>query len=66
MVVVYASFLVDRGRTGDAWEVIRPGRLVAFDGGAESWFVAAKVALAVGDREATFRRVAALDAYEPG
>jgi hypothetical protein len=51
--VVYASHLLDQGKVKPAWEVIKPGRLVASAGEAEirSWYVAAKVALAAGDRE---------------
>jgi hypothetical protein len=65
--VVYASFLVDEGKPRDAWEVIRPGRLVSSPSMAElrRWFVAARVALAAGDREAAGKLVAALDSHDP-
>lgn len=65
--VVYASFLVDEGKAREAWEVIKPGRLVSSPSMAEMrrWFVAARVALAAGDSEAASKLVAALDAQEP-
>jgi tetratricopeptide (TPR) repeat protein len=61
--VVYASFLLDEGRARDAWPVIKPGRLVASPGQGElrRWYVAARVALAAGDKDAARRLVAALD-----
>lgn len=65
--VVYASFLLDQGRARDAWPVIKPGRLVASpsQGELRRWFVAARVALAAGDKDAARRLVAALDEQEP-
>ncbi len=64
--VVYASFLLDEGRPRDAWAVIKPGRLVASPSPGElrRWFVAARVALAAGDKEAAGKLVAALDEQE--
>ena len=64
--VVYASFLLDEGRPRDAWTVIKPGRLVASPppGELRRWFVAAKVALAAGDKEAARKLVGALDDHE--
>ena len=64
--VVYASFLLDEGRPRDAWAVIKPGRLVASPGPGElrRWFVAARVALAAGDRDAAERLVSALEDHE--
>lgn len=61
--VVYASFLLDQGRPRDAWEVIKPGRLVASPSPGElrRWFVAARVAIAADDKAAARRIVAALD-----
>ena len=61
--VVYASFLLDQGKARDAWQVIKPGRLVASPSPGElrRWFVAARVALEAGDKEAARRLVAALD-----
>lgn len=65
--VVYASFLLDEGRARDAWPVIKPGRLVASPtpGELRRWYVAARVALEAGDKEAARRLVAALDEQEP-
>lgn len=64
--VVYASYLLDEGRIRDAWAVIKPGRLVASPSTAEMrrWFVAARVALAAGDKEAATKLVDALEAQE--
>lgn len=65
--VVYASFLLDQNRPRDAWPVIKPGRLVASptEGELRRWFVAARVALEAGDKDAARRLVAALDEQEP-
>ena len=65
--VVYASFLLDQNRPLDAWPVIKPGRLVASPSPGElrRWYVAARVALEAGDKDAARRLVAALDEQEP-
>jgi tetratricopeptide (TPR) repeat protein len=65
--VVYASFLLDQGRARDAWPIIKPGRLVASptEGELRRWYVAARVALEAGDRDAARRLVAALDEQDP-
>ncbi|MGQ0848458.1 MAG: tetratricopeptide repeat protein [Actinomycetota bacterium] len=65
--VVYASHLLDRGRVADAWRVIRPGRLVsaAPESEVRSWFVAARVALAAGDKEAARKLVKAIEREQP-
>jgi hypothetical protein len=65
--VVYASFLLDEGKTHEAWHIIKPGRLVASPSPGElrRWFVAAKIALAAGDKDAARRLLAALDEQEP-
>lgn len=65
--VVYASFLLDQGRPRDAWPVIKPGRLVASpsEGELRRWFVAARVAMEAGDKDAARRLVAALDEQDP-
>lgn len=65
--VVYASFLLDEGRARDAWSVIKPGRLIASPspGDLRRWFVAARVAIAAGDKDAARKLVAALDDQEP-
>ncbi|MGH8915662.1 MAG: tetratricopeptide repeat protein [Acidimicrobiia bacterium] len=64
--VVYASFLLDEGKPLDAWNVIKPGRLVASPSPGElrRWYVAARVALEAGDMDAARRLVAALDEQE--
>ena len=65
--VVYASHLLDKGQVADAWRIIRPGRLVspAAESELRSWFVAARVAMAAGDREAAGRLVAAIAREDP-
>ncbi len=65
--VVYASFLLDEGRPRDAWNIIKPGRLVASPapGEVRRWFVAARAALAAGDKDAARTLLAALDRQEP-
>jgi tetratricopeptide (TPR) repeat protein len=65
--VVYASFLLDEGRPGEAWDIVRPGRLVASPtpGELRRWYVAAKAAVAAGDKDAARRLVAALDEQAP-
>lgn len=65
--VVYASFLIDEGKAREAWPIIKPGRLIASPspGEVRRWYVAAKVAFAVGDKDAARRLVAALDEQEP-
>lgn len=65
--VVYASFLLDEGKPREAWEVIKPGRLIASPSPGElrRWFVAARVALEAGDTDAARRILAALEEQEP-
>lgn len=65
--VVYASFLLDEGQARKAWEIIKPGRLIASPSPGElrRWFVAARVAIGAGDKEAASKLVAALDRHEP-
>jgi hypothetical protein len=60
--VVYASYLLDRGRVAEAWRVIKPGRLVTPSPESEvrRWFVAARVALAAGDKDAASRLINAV------
>lgn len=69
--VVYASSLLDRDLMGDAWRVIKPGRLVENPrpSALRRWFVAARVAHAAGDTDAARRLVDAIakqDADFPG
>ena len=65
--VVYASHLLDRGKVAEAWRVIKPGRLVspASEPEVRRWFVAARVALAAGDREAARRLIDAVAREDP-
>ena len=64
--VVYASFLLDEGKPLEAWPIVKPSRLVAQPSAGElrRWFVAARVALAAGDKDAARRIIAALDEQE--
>lgn len=52
--VVYASYLLDEGRPQEAWKIIAPGRLVADarESLLRRWYVAARVAVVLGDSEA--------------
>lgn len=65
--VVYASFLLDQGKPREAWPIIKPNRLIASPSEAElrRWYVAARVAMEAGDKDAARRIVAALDEQEP-
>jgi tetratricopeptide (TPR) repeat protein len=65
--VVYASHLLDQGRIADAWRVIKPGRLVspAAESEVRRWFVAARVAVAAGDKDAASRLIAAVAREDP-
>ena len=69
--VVYGSFLLDRGEARRAWDVVSPGRLVDDPTEARTrvWYVAARVAHALGDK-ATARKIydalEALDIAMPG
>ncbi|MEA1904188.1 MAG: hypothetical protein U9N56_11780 [Actinomycetota bacterium] len=64
--VVYASYLLDEGRPRDAWAIIKPKRLVASPSPGElrRWYVAARVAIEAGDKDAARRIIAALDRQE--
>lgn len=57
--VVYASHLLDEGRAAEAWRVIDPGRIERepSEAALRRYFVAARVAAAMGDAE-TARRLA--------
>ena len=65
--VVYASHLLDKGRLADAWRVIKPGRLVspAAESEVRRWFVAARVAMAAGEKETAGRLLAAVAREDP-
>jgi Flp pilus assembly protein TadD len=64
--VVFASFLLDRGRVAEAWRVIKPGRLIASptESQLRRWAVAARVAAASGDAGSARRLVAAIALHE--
>ena len=69
--VVFASFLLDAGRAKEAWKVVGPKRLAndAPDFELREWFVAARAALVLGDRDAAGRIIAGIskrDAEFPG
>jgi hypothetical protein len=51
-IVVYSSYLLDRGRAKEAWGIANPGRTVAEPNEAHLrlYFVAARAAAALGDR----------------
>lgn len=65
--VVYASALLDRGLVGDAWKVIKPGRLVSNPKPSQlrRWYVAARVAAAANDGPAAHSLLNALTDSEP-
>lgn len=64
--VVYASYLLDEGLPREAWEIIKPGRLIAnpSPGELRRWFVAARVAIDAGDHDAARRIVSALEGQD--
>ncbi len=51
--VVYASHLLDEGNPAAAWKLTKPGRLGAdaYEADHRVWYVAARAAAALGDRE---------------
>ncbi len=55
--VVYSSFLLERGRAREAWRIIKPERLVveAPEHSLREWYVAARVAGALGDTETALK-----------
>ena len=65
--VVYASHLLDRGRTADAWKIVKPGRLTvdAPESTLRIWAVAARVASESGDRETARKLVDAIRKASP-
>ncbi|HVR32047.1 MAG TPA: hypothetical protein VMS74_04975 [Acidimicrobiia bacterium] len=65
--VVYASSLLERGLKERAWEVIKPGRLVATpsDSLLRRWAVAARVAATNQDRETARKLVLAIRDADP-
>ena len=65
--VVFASFLLDRGEIRRAWDVIRPGRLIAdpSDTDLRRWYVAARIAAAAGDRPTATKLLSAITKADP-
>jgi tetratricopeptide (TPR) repeat protein len=66
--VVYASYLLDRDRAREAWELTRPSSLKAgpSDGDLRVWYVAARAAARLGDRSASRRLYQAIVDGDPG
>lgn len=65
--VVYASFLIDQGDPHSAWEVANPKRLDQnpFEEDLRQWFVAARAAGLLGDRETALKLVKAIEKHDP-
>jgi 23S rRNA pseudouridine2605 synthase len=68
MRVVYGAFLLDEGQPRDAWAVVKPGRLVkdAAEWTLRQWFVAARVAIELGDIATARQLVKAIEARDAG
>jgi hypothetical protein len=66
--VVYGSFLLDRDQARAAWELTRPASLKATPTEAELrvWFVAARAAARLGDRQGSRRLYKAIVEADPG
>lgn len=66
--VVYGSFLLDRDRAQQAWELTRPAALKASpsDGELRVWYVAARAAARLGDRSGSRRLYQAILEADPG
>ncbi len=65
--VVYASHLLDEGRPREAWKVIDPKRLPRKAGESDlrQWYVAARVALELGDRATSRQLLDAVSNRDP-
>ncbi len=65
--VVYASHLLDRERAREAWEVVNPKRIVAepFEEDLRLWYVAARAAATLDDRDAADRLRTAIARHDP-
>ena len=65
--VVYASYLLDRGRAAEAWEIVGPDRLHADAQPFERrcWFVAARAALALGEVDPAAQLTEAIRRADP-
>jgi hypothetical protein len=67
-IVVYASFLLDKGRADEAWAIANPGRTVDKPNEAHLrlYFVAARAAAANDDRETAKRLSDVIVLNDPG
>ncbi len=67
-IVVYASYLIDKGRAEEAWKVANPGRTVADpnDAHLRLYFVAGRAAAALGDRTTAKQMSNAIVLADPG
>lgn len=65
--VVFASFLMDQGEERSAWEVANPKRLSQnpFEEDLRQWFVAARAAGRLGDRETALKLLRAIEKHDP-
>ena len=65
--VVYGSFLLDQGEDRDAWEVTRPKRLAvdAPDWERRRWYVAARAAARLGDKDTAKQIANAIEKQDP-
>lgn len=66
--VVYGSFLLDKGRLREAWKIVNPGRIEANPNEAHLrlYFVAGRVAAALGDRETAKKFSDSIVLADPG
>ncbi len=67
-IVVYGSYLLDKGRAEEAWKVVNPGRIEANPNEAHLrlYFVAGRVAAALGDRDTAKRFSDTIVLADPG
>jgi tetratricopeptide (TPR) repeat protein len=67
-IVVYASYLLDKGRAEEAWKVANPGRTVDKPNEAHLrlYFVAGRAAAALGDRSTAKRLSDVIVLSDPG
>ncbi len=65
--VVFASYLLDADRAAEAWEVASPGRITAdaSESRLRVWYVAARAASRLGDRETALRLYEAITGGDP-
>jgi hypothetical protein len=65
--VVYGTFLLDQGDNKNAWEVTRPRRLSsdAPEWEVRRWYVAARAAARLGDKETAKQIANAIEEMDP-